>query len=59
MITENNHAAAYDRAMDRAVAHVDNLNGVTDGKSYIESLKRPVSNSYIVLPNGQVEFLRS
>ena len=49
---------SFDRAEDRAYAFVDQKNGVTDVKSYIESLNRPRTDQYAVTPDGTVQFLR-
>jgi hypothetical protein len=49
---------SFDRDEDRVYAFVDQKNGVTDNKSYVESLQRPRSNTYVVMPDGTVQFLR-
>ena len=47
-----NHAREFDRATDDAYAYVDRLNRVTDCASYIESMDRPRSDTYVVMPDG-------
>lgn len=49
---------SFDKAEDRAQAFVDFKNGVTDAKSFRESLERPASSQYVVMPDGTVQFLR-
>ena len=49
---------SFDRAEDRAYSFVDQKNGVTDNATYVASLNRPRSNTYVVMPDGTVQFLR-
>ena len=52
------NVTSFDKAEDRAYAYVDGKNGVVDNKTYMESLSRPRSDVYVVMPDGSIQFLR-
>ena len=47
-----------DQTEDRSQSYVDFRNGVTDMKSYRESMERPATKEYVVMPDGTVQFIR-
>ena len=55
---ENNSTVTLDSATDAAHAYVAKKNGVTDGASYIASLRRKTTGEYVVMPDGSIEMLR-
>lgn len=37
---------------------VDRINKVSDVKTYVESLDRPVTGQYVAMPDGTIQFIR-
>ena len=49
----------FDRVEAQYQAAADRLNKVDSAASYVASLSKPTTGSYIVMPNGTVEFIRA
>lgn len=49
---------SHDRREAEAYAEADRRNGVSNVRTYIESLQRPRTGTYVVLPDGTVSFVR-
>lgn len=53
-----NYSTLYDRNIENSHNELARLNKYDDCKTYTESLERPTSKQYVVMPDGTIEFLR-
>lgn len=53
-----NTSTAYDKNLQNSHDELARLNRYDNCKTYTESLERPASKQYVVMPDGTVEFLR-
>ena len=56
--TNVSYSKQFEREMDKAYDELGKLNKFDDCGTYQQSLERPASRAYRVMPDGTVEFLR-
>jgi len=57
-MNQTNYSTLYDRNIENSHAELARLNKYNDCRTYTESLERPASKQYVVMPDGTIEFLR-
>ena len=58
MTNATNYSTLYDRNMENSHNELAKINKYDDRKTYTESLERPRSERYVVMPDGTIEFIR-
>lgn len=58
MTNATNYSTLYDRNMENSHNELAKINKYDDCKTYTESLERPRSERYVVMPDGTIEFIR-